>query len=294
MKKTLLGYILAFTTITIWSSTFVVTKVLVDVLTPVQILSVRILVAVIVLLIIYPKINKTFKLKNELLFIVSGVALGGYFIFENSALTVTFPSNVSLFVATSPLFTTFLVSFTEEKKQIKLTNILGLILAFVGVGFIVFGDSGIRGFNPLGDILAILAALMFSVYTVTLSHVKQSYHIIQKTRKVFLYAFLIIVLFGVFSKKSLIWPEISITLASQVLFLAIFASSFAFIFWNKSIDLIGTVKTNVFIYLIPVVTMILSAIFINEMITLIKLIGAVLIISGIYISEHETKISEEV
>ena len=49
---------------------------------------------------------------------------------------------------------------------------------------------------------------------------------------------------------------------------------------------IGAVKSNNFIYLIPFVTMIASAIMLKENIKIIAILGGVLIILGVYISEY--------
>jgi drug/metabolite transporter (DMT)-like permease len=71
----------------------------------------------------------------------------------------------------------------------------------------------------------------------------------------------------------------------SLLYLGILASSLAFIMWNKAIESIGSVKTNQFIYLIPVVTTALSFFILGEEVTVIKVIGAALILSGLYLSE---------
>lgn len=288
MKRQLIGYTLAVITITIWSSTFVITKLLLEHITEVQILVTRTIVAVLFLLLIYPKIKKVQSLKTELLFFVSGVALAMYFIFENTSVNLTFPSNVGLLVATSPLFTAIIISFLEKKQYFNRYTSTGFILAYLGVALVVFGDSGIEGFEPIGDLLAVLAALMFAVYTVVLSSVTEQFHLIEKTRKVFFYTAITLVIYGVLFSHPIIWDTVQPSIVVGVLFLAIVASSLAFIFWNKSIEMIGTFKTSLFIYLIPVVTMILSFMIIDDPITLYKSIGAIMIIGGLYLSERKS------
>ena len=293
MRDRLVGYILAMTTVTIWSSTFVVTKLVLEYVTPVQILTVRLFVATLFLFIIYPKWEKGTSLKTELLFLGSGIGLGLYFVFENTAVDLTYPSNVGLLVALSPLFTAFISSIREHTSYFVLKNIIGLIMALVGVGFVVFGNSGVRGIEPLGDFLAILAALMFSIYTAFLASVKHDFHIIQKTRKVFIYTFLVLITYQIIDHfifgTPLVWETINPTNIFGVLYLAIIASSLAFLLWNKAIGLIGTFKTNVFIYMIPVVTMVMSYIVVDDPITILNSIGTLIIIIGLYITEKESK-----
>ena len=68
----------------------------------------------------------------------------------------------------------------------------------------------------------------------------------------------------------------------SMLFLGIVASSLAFLMWNKAIQSIGSIKTNQYIYLVPIVTTILSAIIIHEKITVYIIIGTILIVFGLY------------
>ena len=72
--------------------------------------------------------------------------------------------------------------------------------------------------------------------------------------------------------------------------LGILASSICFVLWNKVILHIGAVKSNNFIYLIPLITMITSAIMLKEIIKSIAGMGGILIIFGVYVSENKNKI----
>lgn len=284
MKQTWLGYLLAIVTVTIWSSTFIITKLVLDYISPIQLLTVRIFLTVIFLWVIMPKKSKVFIWKVELLYLFSGLGLALYFIFENTSVLLTMPSNVGLLVALSPIFTTVLVSIKEKTSYFIPKNIIGLLLALVGVFFVEFGNSAIH-VAFLGDMLAILAALMFSFYTFFLSKIKDDTHLIIKTRKVFTYVFLVLFLYQIVMKESFVWDSYNATTIGGVIFLALVASSLAFLFWNHSITLIGTFKTNIFIYLIPVITMVMSYLVMDDPITLFKVIGTVVIIVGLYLSE---------
>jgi len=283
------GYLFAFITVLIWSSTFIISKVVLGYVTPIQLLTIRMLIAILFLFAIYPKVHKDMHLKSELLFLISGIALALYFIFENTALVLTYSSNVGLLVALSPIFTAILVSIAEKTSYFIPRYIIGLILAFIGVFLVEFGKAGIEGFAFLGDMLAILAGLMFSVYTLFFSRITKEYHLIQKTRKVFIYVFFTLIVYSLVSGESLLWDTISWGTVSGALYLGLAASSIAFLLWNRAIGLIGTFRTNLFIYLITVMTVIFSIILLDDPITIVKSIGTVIIITGLYISEREPK-----
>lgn len=284
-----IGYLLAIVTVTIWSSTFIVTKIILEYMSPVELLTYRMFLATLAMFLIYPKYQKPTSIKEESWYMLSGLALAAYFIFENTAIDKTFPSNVGLLVALSPIVTTMLLSIRTKVSYFNKPRTIGLVLALIGVGLVVFGESGFEGFSPIGDLLAIGAAVSFSFYTIFLKEMKQENHIIQRTRKVFLYMFIYILFFALFRGVDFNILHQSTSVILGVVFLAILASSFAFIFWNKALEVLGTFETSVFIYLIPVITMIFSKIVLDDPITLLKVFGTVCIIVGLIFSEKKVQ-----
>ena len=285
MSKSLLAYTLGFVTILIWSSTFVITKVMLENVTPIQLLTARYIIVVFFLLIIYPKFQKIVW-KNEVLYILSGLFLALYFIFENNALGQTFASNVSLIIATIPLQTQIVKSIIHQKSFFTKTGIIGIIVSYIGVAVIVLSGSGVEGIKIVGDLLAFFAAFSFAVYSIYLEKTSSSLHIIQKTRKIFIYGLIVFIvyLFIIGDYKSL--PVLSSNLVLGFIYLGVVASGLAFIMWNHAVKLIGAIKTNILTYTVPVFTMIFSFIFIDEPITLIRILGGVIIIVGVYLSER--------
>ena len=73
------------------------------------------------------------------------------------------------------------------------------------------------------------------------------------------------------------------------MFLAVLASSFGFYLWNKAIDILGVVKTNVYIYGTPVVTVVGAIVLIDETITIYTILGMILAIAGLVISQPKSK-----
>lgn len=285
MKTSIKGHIFAVTTITIWSSTFIVSKILLNQFTPLQILVVRYLLAIVFLTLLYPKFKKPASIKEEVLFLFIGAALALYFVFENTALQHTYSSNVSLIVATIPLLTGILSMVVYKTHFFTLKSIIGFILAYLGVFLIIINGSKFEGVEPIGDFLALGAAAMFAIYSVLMEKTSKDYHMIQLTRKVFLYGLLVLLLIVVIKGQPIAYEVINSKIIASMLFLGIVASSLAFILWNNAIKAIGPVKTNQYIYLIPVITTIMSAWVLKEKITYMTLIGTVLILMGLYLSE---------
>jgi drug/metabolite transporter (DMT)-like permease len=282
---TLKGHLQALITIAVWSSTFIVSKILLGQMTPLQILFCRFLIAIVFLSILHPRFTRPVSLREELLFLAIGAALACYFIFENSALQRTYSSNVSLIVATIPLLTGIMSMVVYKSRFFTIKSTAGLIVAYLGVLVIIINGRRFEGVEPLGDLLALGAALMFTFYSVLMQKTGPGYAMIQLTRKVFIYGFIVLSLTLLASGQPVFPAGIDGRAVASVFYLGIVASSLAFILWNRAIKAIGPVKTNQYIYLIPVMTTAVSAIVLNERITLMTLLGTVLILSGLYLSE---------
>lgn len=290
--KPYLYHILAIVTVIIWGTTFVSTKVLIEHgLSPAEILLYRFLLAYIVIWFVCPRTFFSKSIRDELLFIGSGLCAGSlYFIFENTALQITLASNVSLIVCTAPLFTAFLSHLIYRNDKIKPNLILGSVVAFLGVALVVFNGSFMLKINPLGDFLTILAALSWAFYGIILRKLNSRYATTFITRKVFFYG-IITVLPYIALKPDTIHIHLlgNPIIIVNLVFLGIVASMLCYIMWNSAVKELGVVQASNYIYFIPLVTLITSAIVINEHITVIALIGSIFILSGIYVAEKGFK-----
>lgn len=289
-------HLIAILTVIVWGVTFVSTKILINQgLSPVEIFLYRFILAYIGIWFVCPRKLFANNLKDELLFIGSGLCGGAlYFIFENTALGITLASNVSLIICTSPIFTALLSWLLYRKEKLKLSLIIGSLTAFLGVSFVVFNGSFILQINPLGDILTILAALSWAFYGIILRQVNGRYSTLFITRKVFFYGIITMLPFSAL-KSSTFTPSLlaNPTVSLNIIFLGLIASLLCFIAWNAAVKKLGVVRTSNYIYLVPLVTLVTSSVIINEHITYIALIGTILILSGVYIAERGGKPKKE-
>lgn len=281
-------HILAILTAIVWGITFVSTKVLIGYgLSPIEIMTYRFLIAYIGIWFVCPRKLFTRNIKDELLCIGAGLGGGSlYFLFENTALGITLASNVSLIICTSPIFTTFVLRLIYKEEKIKNHHIIGSFIALIGVACVVFNGNFILKINPLGDILTILAALSWAFYGATLRYLNRRYSTLLITRKVFIYGILTILPFSLFETQSFHLPLLSHPIVIlNLVFLGVIASLLCYVMWNNALKVLGIVQTSNYIYLIPLVTLLTSAILIDEHITYIALIGTVFILWGVYIAE---------
>lgn len=291
MKKdnSLKGHLLALFSVFVWGTTFIATKILLEAFEPVDILFYRFLIGYLMLWILHPHTFKTESKKDEFLLFLSGASgVAIYFLCENFALTYTYASNVSILVATAP-FITGLLAHMFLKEPIKRSFVIGFLLSIVGIVLITTNGSIMLHLNPLGDLLALGASICWAIYSLTTVMVhKPAYSSIAVTRRIFFYGLITMIPAMAFcgykfNPDALLQP----TSIGLLLFLGLIASGLCYITWNKSLDILGAVKSSVYIYLVPVVTLIFSFFILKEKMTAISLCGCGLILAGLLLSERK-------
>lgn len=280
-------HLIAVLTVCIWGSTFTATKTLINQgLTPVEIFTYRFSLAYLCLLAFCHQKLMANTWRDEGLFLLAGLTGGSlYFISENSALEITMASNVSLIVCTTPVLTVLLSSFFFKEKLRK-GFIAGSLVALSGVTLVVFNGSVFLKLNPLGDCLTLLAALSWAFYSLILRQMGNKYSTLFITRKVFFYGLITMILYLPFAPSSFHLERLCYPLVyGNLLFLGIVASMLCYLSWNACVRIIGASRASNYLYINPLVAVWASHLFLSEPITPTALLGAGLIIGGVYIVE---------
>ncbi|MBR1836360.1 MAG: DMT family transporter, partial [Kiritimatiellae bacterium] len=138
------GLALAALTVCVWGVTFVSTKALLADFSALEILVLRYLVAWAVLWAIHPRRMGALRLRDEALFAAAGLAgATAYQMLENLAIHFTNASNVSILVATAPLFAAGCSRLFLGERALSRRFLAGCALALVGVALVALG--GVRG-----------------------------------------------------------------------------------------------------------------------------------------------------
>jgi len=288
-SRTVLGHALALGTIVFWGSTFVASKILLEIVTPAQLMCSRFLIAYAVLWALRPRWEKT-TLKEELrIFSLGLLGCTLYFLGENNALNFTLAANVSIIVASAPILTAVLAHFFTGERIGKNT-FLGFLLAFFGVALVVFNGAVVLKLNPVGDLLSLSAALCWALYSVGITPLLNKMNPIALTRKMMLYGFLTtlpvaLLQGGEFPLSFMLTGKYLLSL----LFLGVVGSGVCYVTWNMAMSRIGIVLANNYIYINPFVTLVTAAVFLGEPISLMGVAGAVLIIGGVAVSSKKPK-----
>ena len=285
-QNRLTGYCFAAFTVVVWGSTFISSKVLLEFYTPAQIMLTRFILAYCALWLLRPR-RLALTLKQEGVFFLLGL-LGctAYFYTENTALSYTLASNVSIIVAAAPIFTAILAHFAGEER-FRASTLAGFLVAFSGVILVVCNGTFVLKLNPKGDLLALAAAVCWAIYSVLLRRASRGLDSILVTRRTMFWG--IVTALPLVAAEGVPYPMAPLMTASGIanfLFLGLVGSALCFVLWNKAFRILGVVTTNTFIYLMPFITIVAARIFLNEPISPLALLGAVLITAGVVLSQR--------
>lgn len=289
-QSVILGHLGALACVVMWGVSFVSTKVLLDnQMQPVEIYIYRFVLAYLLILLMKPTRWFSHNWRDEGLLMLCGL-LGGsiYFLAENFALQYTLVSNVSLLTSTSPLITALIIGALYKSDRPGAGMLTGSAIAFLGVACVIFNSSFNLSVNPLGDLLALSAAFSWALYSLILKRLNANYNVWFITRKTFFYGVLTSAPF-LFVEKPIYTPADIVAnwdLAGNLLFLGIGASLIAYVLWSETIKNVGAVKANNYMYLQPIVTLVVSALWLGEAISFVGVLGCVLILGGLWLGDY--------
>ena len=295
MNNKYLAHFLAFITVAIWGSTFVFTKMLLlNGLSPAQIFTLRFIVAYVLLLMFEVATRwHSFRLfstswRDELAMVLLGISGGSiYFLTENAAMLYTTATNTSLIVCSCPLFAMLLVALVyRQTERFTRVQVIGSLLACLGMAVVVLNGRFVLHLSPLGDMLAFGACLCWAVYSLLMKSVTNRYSTFFITRKVFFYGLLTILPYYLVFPG---FPSFDVILSPKViwnlLFLSVIASMACFLIWNWVIRQLGAVIATNWVYFNPITTILFAWWLLHEHITLWFLLGSLLIIIGMILSD---------
>ena len=244
-KSKVMGHLFAIITILVWGSCFVLTKNMLLYFTPIQIIPLRMALAYVTLWVLRPK---TLRLpwKDELMFILIGITGG-------------------------------------SNERLGKYVYIGAVVAIAGVVLVVLNGQMNFHLSPVGDLLALAAALMWAVYSILIKKYTEQYDNFIVTRRVFLWAFLTsLPLMLLTDGMPQLAPLFTVPkVLVSWLFLGVMGNAVCFAIWNIAFKALGVVATNNYLYASPFVTVFVGWLLLDEPISVMSIVGAVLITVGV-------------
>jgi drug/metabolite transporter (DMT)-like permease len=285
-------YILVTLAMVFWGMSFVWSKIVLGYYEPITTVLLRLIMSSALLfagLAAFGKLRRLRRSDLKLFMLSAAFNPFLYFLGENYGLKYSSPTVTAVIIATIPVFTP-VVAYLIYREKLSLLNIFGLVVSFLGVLFMLLEQDYSLSVSPVGVAwlaLAVITAVCYSVLLKKLAVRYDAFLIIAVQNLIGTFYFL--PLFLVFDFAQFITVKPTTELVTSLLLLAVFASSLAFVFFTISSREIGISRTNLFTNLIPVFTAIFSFLILGEVFEMQKLLGMVVVITGVMMSQMNGK-----
>jgi len=272
-----------------WGASFVAGKVALSEISPVTMTTLRFGIGVVVLAFAVWRLH-VFEMvgKRDLLLLVVLGAIGipihqGL---QANGLVVTAATSVGWLVALTPVFMAILARiFLSE--SFGTAKVIGLIVAFLGAFLVVtkgtLTTDVLRLPSTMGDSLALASSLNWAIFSVISKPVLRRWHPTLVIAFIMAIGWILLLPFFVSAQG---WNEISRLSMSgwiAVGFLGVFCSGLAYIFWYDALARLDASQAAAFIYIEPLVTVVVASIVLSEVVTLVTFVGGLTILLGVYL-----------
>lgn len=279
----------AFIAAVIWGASFVATKTALREVHPFTIIVLRFGIGVLVLAFVVWRRN-VFRLlpaRDLLVLALFGLlAITLHQGMQATGLQFTSAASMAWIVATTPVFTA-LLAWLFIAEPFGIVRVIGLVIAFIGVLLVVtkgiFTADTLRLPSTTGDLLALASALNWSIFSVASKPMLRRLPPALTMAYLMFFGWLMTLPFFASMQSWNDLPNLSIAGWLAILFLGVFCSGAAYIFWFDALAVIDTAQTAAFIYLEPFVTVIVAALVLSEPFTAISLVGGLTILLGVYL-----------
>ena len=289
-------YLKLLLTAIFWGGTFVAGRLVAQNIGPYSIAFLRFTIASILLLLLTWIIEGTLpKLKKSQIIPVILLGIIGIFIYNVmffKGLKIIEAGRAALIIATCPIFIT-ICSAVFLKEKINLVKGLGIIISVCGAIIVISKGNLSRIFGGglgLGELYIFCCVLSWVTYSLIGKAVMKNLSplvSVSYSSAVGAIALLVPALFeglaqNITSQSSLDWLCIS--------YLGVFGTVIGFVWYYQGVERIGPTKAGLFINFVPISAILCAFFILKEPITMSLMIGAALVISGVYLTNRTAKV----
>lgn len=291
MKNTLLGSLYLSIAASIWGGMYVVVKVVVDVVPPLELVWLRYVIAIVALFIIGVVTKQSWRIKKKdwlVIFLIGLIGNTISIVTQEVGTMLSTAQTGAIITSTTPAF---MVLFARVilKEKITVKKAVSILLATVGVGIIV-GNAQIDPAHQLGGLSLLAAALTWSLMSVLVKRVPEQYSQIAVTGYAILIAIMLLtpVTVGRLAEldfQAMMHPSVW----GGLLYLGIVSTACAFLLWNRGLQMLNASSGGLFFFFQPVVGTFLGWLLLGEQIGFSFWIGTLFIFAGILLVIRENK-----
>jgi drug/metabolite transporter (DMT)-like permease len=288
-KSKLFPFIEAGFAASVWGASFIATKVALKDISPITIVWMRFAMGVMILGLAVV-LRKQFSLpkKSEWGYFALLGFLGITFHqwLQSNGLKTSEASTTAWIVATTPVFMA-LLGWLILKERLNGIKTFGILLAFVGVLLVVsdgnLASISIGKFGAPGDVLILISSVNWAVFSALSRRGLKTYSASLMIFYVMLIGWLFTTVLFVGGGNYVEIPSLSVNGWLGITFLGVFCSGLAYIAWYDALQALSTAETGVFLYIEPLIAMIVAFFVLGEAITVASLVGGGVILFGVWL-----------
>mgnify|MGYP001205339913 CR=1 FL=1 len=273
-----------------WGASFIATKYLLDELTPETIISMRLILAISLLLTIalLQKRDFSINLKSHgYIFLLAVIAVFHLWI-QVTGLKFTTASNTGWIIGTAPIFMALLGLFFFKEK-LTLLKVTGIIIATFGLLMLVGNGNpaNIDLIKNKGDLLVLASAFTWGIYSMVNKKISLNYSPVMTILYLFIMMAIIIIPFTINDGAIKSVVNLSGIGWVAILFLGLLCSGVAYVIWAYALREMESAKVGAYLYFEPFVTVIAAWILLREDITLFMILSGLIITAGVFLVNKE-------
>ena len=211
-----------------------------------------------------------------------GVALNMLSFFKG--LSLTSPISASVLMVCTPIIV-LILSAIILKERMRKRMMFGIILGLIGTAFLIlYGKSSENATNPiLGNFLVFVNATSYGLYLVIVKKLMQKYNPFNFAKWIYLIGFIMVLPFGWSQFQVVDWTSMPMDIYWKIGFVVVFSTFGTYMLNLLSMRELKPTTVAVFVYLQPVFATIFAISLGKDELTLVKIISAILIFTGVYL-----------
>lgn len=202
----------------------------------------------------------------------------------------TLSANAAVMLGTIPVWVA-VFSHVFHIERMNKYKVLGVLCAFGGIIFIIGG--GARAFSItsdtfIGDVIIVLAAMVWGLYTISSKPFLERYTPIQFSAVMSSIGCVVLFFIGLPSMLTVNWSAVSYPAYGGIIYSGLLAIGAAYVIWNYGLQTVGAVHTATYQNLVPVLGLLFGIVLLGEQLTPAQYFGSALVIGGIVLSRKKT------
>jgi drug/metabolite transporter (DMT)-like permease len=278
----------------LWAGSFVATKVALQVAPPLTVVALRLLIAALFFIPLLLGSGRLRRLASrrtlQQLFGLSLFGAGLHYGIQTIGLQLTTAANASLYVVTGPISILLLsVVFLDERLNAR--KLLGVAIAVIGV-LVVMGIGTIAGFelrgNLLGDLAVLFSVVLWGCFTVFGKRLTDELGALTVIAAVTIMGASWMAPIGWFETQRTGFELAQVHSSGWIAigYLGAGCNFLATLLYFMALERTESQKVGVYLYTIPPMTAVIAALMLHELITARLIVGSVLVITGVVITER--------